>query len=195
LDVPASLSSNEIHVIAEDENGLLWIGSNRGLDHFDPNTGASKHFLHNPQDSRSLSNNQVISLLVGDEGEVWIGTSGSGLDRLDRNTGIFSNYSEEDGLPNNVINSIVEDTQGYLWLSTNNGLSRFDPHTGDFLNFSAHDGLQGDEFNSGASARAEDGELFFGGFNGISAFYPEQIRKIAMCHRWRLSLLRRMDSL
>ncbi len=94
LNATASLSSNDIHVIAEDENGLLWIGTNRGLDRFDPDTATASNFSHNPQDPTSLGNNQVISLLVGSGGEVWVGTDGGGLDRLDRKTGKFSHFGE-----------------------------------------------------------------------------------------------------
>jgi ligand-binding sensor domain-containing protein/signal transduction histidine kinase len=175
LNIPASLSSNDIRVITEDENGLLWIGTNRGLDRFDPNTATATNFSHNPEDPDSLGNNQVISLLVGSDGAVWVGTDGGGLDRLDRKTGRFSHFSEVNGLPNNVIYGILEDGQGDLWLSTNKGLSRFNPHAGDSHNYGVQDGLQGDEFNKGAYTKAKDGELFFGGYNGISAFYPEQI--------------------
>ena len=177
LAVPASLSSNNVRVIAEDENGLLWIGTNRGLDTFDPDNATASNFSHNPQDPDSLGNNQVISLLVGSDGAIWVGTDGGGLDRLDRETGKFSHFSEADGLPNNVIYGILEDEQGNLWLSTNKGLSRFNPQTGDSHNFGVQDGLQGNEFNTGAYTWARDGELFFGGYNGISAFYPEQIRE------------------
>ncbi len=80
-------------------------------------------------------------------------------------------------MPNNVIYGILEDAQGNLWLSTNKGLSSFNPQTGDFHNYGVQDGLQGDEFNTGAYTRASDGELFFGGYNGITAFYPEQIQE------------------
>lgn len=177
LTPSSSLNSNEIHVIAEDESGLLWIGTNHGLDYFDPNTSKSKNYSHEPNDPNSLGHNQVISLLVGDEGVVWVGTDGGGLDRLDRGNEKFTHYGEEDGLPSNVINSIMEDTQGYIWLSTNKGLSRFDSHSGVFQNFGVEDGLQADEFNPGAYARAGDGELFFGGFNGITAFYPDRIQE------------------
>ena len=40
------------------------------------------------------------------------------------------------------------------------------------------DGLQGNEFNGNATFKSNSGELFFGGINGLNAFYPEEINKV-----------------
>ncbi|MGD2147942.1 MAG: GAF domain-containing protein, partial [Anaerolineae bacterium] len=98
------------------------------------------------------------------------------LQRLDAATGlVVATYDEKDGLPNNVVYSVLPDGEGHLWLSTNLGLSEFDPRTETFQNYTASDGLQSNEFNLWAMLRAPDGELLFGGVNGINAFYPEEI--------------------
>jgi signal transduction histidine kinase len=62
-----------------------------------------------------------------------------------------------------------------LWLSTNSGLSRFDPDKETFENFTVRDGLQSNIFWRNSYFRSPDGELFFGGDNGINAFNPENI--------------------
>ncbi len=174
-DRPSTLSSNEIHCLAEDENQMVWVGTNHGLNRLDPLRGTSLRYLHDPRDLLSLGDDNVLAILIGQAGEIWIGTDGGGLDRLDRVSGEFSHYRQQDGLPNNVVYSILEDESGYLWLSTNNGLSRFDPSSGTFLNFDENDGLQGDEFNKGAFYRTHTGELIFGGYNGASAFSPGEL--------------------
>jgi signal transduction histidine kinase len=107
---------------------------------------------------------------------LWIGTAGGGLNRFDRETETFTYYREKDGLPNDVVYGILEDSRGYLWLSTNKGLSKFDPQTETFTNYDVNDGLQGNEFNGGAFHKSRDGEMFFGGLNGLTAFYPENIQ-------------------
>jgi hypothetical protein len=88
-------------------------------------------------------------------------------------------YREADGLPNDVVYALLPEraTEGdrHLWLSTNRGLSRFDPQAGIFRNYTYLDGLQSNEFNWQAAYRAPDGEMFFGGVNGINAFYPDRI--------------------
>jgi nitrate/nitrite-specific signal transduction histidine kinase len=81
----------------------------------------------------------------------------------------------QDGLPNNVVYGILEDEQGHLWLSTNNGLSRFDPQSERFHNYGVRDGLQSAEFNLGAHHTSSNGEMFFGGINGVTHFHPLQI--------------------
>jgi signal transduction histidine kinase/DNA-binding response OmpR family regulator len=81
----------------------------------------------------------------------------------------------EDGLSSNMIYSIEEDDSGLLWIGTGYGLSQFDPETELFHNFYIYDGLQENQFQAGASYKDSDGKLFFGGINGLSAFYPARV--------------------
>ena len=91
-------------------------------------------------------------------------------------TGEFTTFGERDGLPNNAIEGILEDAAGNLWLSTGNGLCRFNPRTRTFKNYYTDDGLAGDEFNdSSMYHKSASGEMFFGGVNGVTAFYPEKV--------------------
>ena len=79
-------------------------------------------------------------------------------------------------MPNNAIEGILEDSAGNLWLSTGNGLSRFDPRARTFKNYFSEDGLAGDEFNDfSVYYKSASGEMFFGGVNGVTAFYPEKV--------------------
>src|SRR5690606_3629669 len=80
-----------------------------------------------------------------------------------------------DGLPNNTIYGILGDDAGRLWISTNRGLSRFDPETERFMNFGLEHGLQGLEFNEASAFQAPDGQMYFGGLRGLTAFYPAEI--------------------
>jgi ligand-binding sensor domain-containing protein len=84
---------------------------------------------------------------------LWIATSFGGLNRLDPNTGVFTAYTAQDGLPSNYIASILGDTSGHLWLGTSNGISRFDPVTHTFRNYDHKDGLQDDVFYSSGNAK------------------------------------------
>ncbi len=180
---PHSLSHNTILSIYEDQTGIFWIGTEgRGLDKFDPrlngaDTGQFAHYQHDPDDPRSLSNNHVPSLHEDQAGTLWIGTGGGGLDKFDRKNETFTHYREKDGLPNDVIFGILEDEQGFLWLSTVKGLSRFDPRAATCKNYDVSDGLQDNEFNIGAYHQSRAGEMFFGGSNGFNAFYPAKVEE------------------
>jgi signal transduction histidine kinase/CheY-like chemotaxis protein/ligand-binding sensor domain-containing protein len=167
-----------INVIYEDRLGILWIGTLRGgLNRLDPRNGEFKHYLNDPADPNSISNNLVKCILepeIHDPECLWIGTNG-GLNKFDRNTGRFSLYAVEEGMPGSTIHGILEDKRGMLWLSSNQGLIRFDPLTENIRVYTVEDGLQGNEFNEGAYFKNKDGILYFGGTNGLSYFNPDEI--------------------
>ena len=166
-----------IRAILEDRAGILWLGTYSGLVRLDREHGTFTQYRHDPEDPDSLSNDFVWSLYEAPDGTFWVGTQG-GLNRLDRATGKFTAYTIEDGLPNDGIAAILGDEAGNLWLATmGGGLSRFDPRTQTFRNYDESDGLQGMHFIPGAAYRSPDGELFFGGAEGLNRFYPANIRK------------------
>lgn len=127
----------------------------------------------------SISNNYIRSITRDSDGNFWIGTY-EGLNKLIRNktTGkiSFKNFSKSDGLPNNLIQSIVEDNYKKLWIGTNGGLSKFDYKSEQFVNYTRIDGLQSNEFSEHTVFKKPDGQIIFGGINGINIFYPEKIR-------------------
>lgn len=114
---------------------------------------------------------------------LWLGTLGQGLLACNLAEGNFLWITERQGLPNNTIYSILPDKQGSFWMSTNKGICRFSVpddlsriNQGHFSQFTSEDGIQGNEFNTGAFHRAPDGQFFFGGTNGLTAFYPDSLR-------------------
>jgi ligand-binding sensor domain-containing protein/signal transduction histidine kinase len=172
---PTSISDNRVRCLLQDRDSILWVGTYKGLNKFDRSKGNFKHFMHNPDDSSSLSHDRVLALHQDKMGYIWIATYGGGLNKFDPKTESFTIYTEKDGLPNNAVYGILEDESGNLWMSTNKGISKFNPITKRFKNFDVNDGLQSDEFNGGAYAKSNQGELFFGGINGYNAFYPKNI--------------------
>ena len=173
---PNSLSGPLVFSITEDTDGNLWVGTlDDGLNKFNRATETFTHYLHDPRDKKSLSNDSILSILQDTQGRLWIGTAGGGLNEYHPKTDSFTYFLEKDGLPNGVVYGILEDALGNLWMSTNFGLSRFDPQTQIFQNFDVGDGLQSNEFNSSAYAKGRDGELYFGGINGLTVFQPEEI--------------------
>lgn len=171
------LSSKLVSSLYEDRDGELWVGtSNGGLNKLDRQNKTFTHYTHDPYDPQSISSDNILAIYQDQEGMFWIGTGGGGLNKFNSNTQTFTNYRERDGLPNDVVYGILEDEDGRLWLSTNNGLSKFDPKTEIFRNYDVRDGLQSNEFNSNAYFKNQRGEMFFGGVNGFTSFYPEQIQ-------------------
>lgn len=69
----------------------------------------------------NLKNTQIDKFFEDNEGNIWIATFGKGVFCL---TNLYIlNYSEDDGLVNNNINSIQKDKSGRLLLGTINGIS------------------------------------------------------------------------
>ena len=175
---PNSLGDDDIRGIFAGRGGTLWIITGSALDHFDPATETFVHHRHDPDDPHSLSDARIFWVYEEESGIVWAGTNGDGLQRLDPVTGDWTRFREEDGLPNDVVYAILPEHAAEgdaLWLSTNNGLSRFDPGNETFRNYTHLDGLQSNEFNWQAACLAPDGEMVFGGVDGINAFYPDQV--------------------
>lgn len=141
---PASLNHNEIKCIAEDRNGLLWVGTfYRGLEHFDPSTRRFTHYQHDPQNPNGLANDIVWALLVDRDGRLWVGTGEGGLDLFDEASGTFKHFRNDpkdaSSLSNNDVRVLSEDKSGAIWVGTaGGGLNRLDPATGKFTRWN-HD--------------------------------------------------------
>ncbi|MBX7150848.1 histidine kinase [bacterium] len=171
-----SLSGASVTTIFEDHAGTLWIGTRNGLNRFNRSQDDFKQFKRILHDPTSLSHNAVMNIYEDLNKQIWIGTYGGGLNRFNRETETFVRFTEEDGIPNNVIYGILDDNDGNLWLSTNNGLSKFNPITKSHKNYDIADGLQSNEFNQGAVYKTRASEMFFGGINGFNSFYPDEMK-------------------
>jgi len=168
--------TDKVSTLQEDTNQNLWIGTtDNGLLRINLESGSFTRYIHEPLEKNSLSNDIILSIYQATNGVVWIGTYGGGLNRYNPTTDSFDHFTENEGLPNNVIYGILEDEQGDLWLSTNFGLSRFNPANQTFRNFTVSDGLQSNEFNQYAFAKSEDDTMYFGGINGLNVFQPSEI--------------------
>lgn len=170
-----SISSNHIRTITSDNKGRLLIGTDRGVDIFEKNSGEVIASYQSKKNDQSLSSNYVLSIFCDREGIIWVGTYGGGLNKIDPEKKEITFFSEDKGMPNNVVYGILPDDSGNLWLSTNKGLVRFNKHTNAVRVYEPSDGLQSYEFNSNAYFRSRSGEMFFGGVNGYNSFYPDKV--------------------
>lgn len=175
---PASLNDNIVFPIVQQNDSTLWVGTRKGgLNRFDINREEFSHYTVNTGSS-PISSNEILSLLVSADSTLWIGT-GYGLNRLTSYKDgecIFEPFTVEDGLRNNTINGIEEDSSGNLWLSTNKGLSVFNPRTHEVTNYWNNNALQDNEYAHGAYYKDRDGNLYFGGKNGFNWFDPAMIK-------------------
>src|SRR5215204_5089168 len=116
------LSHNRVWAITQDKYGLIWIGTQDGLNRFDGNR--VDVYRNEPGNKNSLPNNYVRCLFTDSHGVVWIGT-GNGLAYYDYRSSSFQSFFRdkvENSLPGNSISTIKEDAHGIIWIGTNTGL-------------------------------------------------------------------------
>jgi len=138
-------------------------------------TGALVIYEQDRNRPGTLSDNRVNSVYFDRSGTMWVGTQ-NGLNEFDRKKGTFAVYARREGLPGNAVGRILEDDHGNLWMGTNNGVARFDPRNRTFQSYSTPDGLPGADLTGwSAGFRSSSGEMFFGGFSGATAFFPDKV--------------------
>lgn len=171
-----SLANNTVFTLLFDQNANgLWVGTRAGLDYLSIEDESFTHYPANQASQTGLSHNMITSLHLQNNDTLWVGTFG-GLNRLDKKTQKISYITEHDGLLNDNIFAIKDDSKGYLWLSSNQGLTRYNPTNQAMQHFLPRDGVQHNSFILGAAFQAADGELFFGGINGFNQFYPSKLQ-------------------
>ena len=118
----------------------------------------------------------IRSVFQSDVNTLWFGTD-DGLYKRDMQTQTLTRLSDEDGLPDNGIASIMSDNDGQLWVATDHGLCQMNAKTCHVNNcFYVDDGLQSNEFSDGAIAMGPTGQILLGGVSGITWFYPKNIK-------------------
>ena len=148
------LTGANISIIAWDysePSGVQWHGINGGgVTRFDPRTGKTSSYRHDPSNPNSLIDDRVCYVYGDRQGTIWIGTKG-GLDRFEVERGLFTHYRHDEtnpkSLSDNWVWPIFEDRSGALWVGTyGGGLNRLDRATGEFTRF-RHDDYDGRSLN------------------------------------------------
>ncbi|MES2794853.1 MAG: two-component regulator propeller domain-containing protein [Bacteroidota bacterium] len=173
--VPTLNLNASISTLLQDNRNRLWIGTTAsGLYVVNLNNNTFKTYK-NGIDGKHLSDEHILAILQDKKSRIWIGTNGGGLNLFNDKEETFTTFSEQNGLPNNTIKSIVEDDNRNLWLSTNQGICNFNYDENTYKSYNEADGLQGKEFGRGVGTKNEEGELFFGGSNGLTYFNPNDL--------------------
>ncbi len=160
---PAILANSFIKALFTDTKGNVWIGTNPRL------------CIYANNKINELHPGYSINCIAEDkQGNIWVGLHYGGLAIYNQSAQSFTFYTQKDGLPSNDVVSILPDSNS-LWLGTGNGLSHFDLNSRKFQTYTVGDGLAGNEFNPNACFKDDGGRFFFGGYNGLTSFYPRKI--------------------
>ena len=121
---PSGLSQDSVWAIHQTADGDLWLGTQIGLNRFDPDTKTVRHYT----EKNGLPNNVVLGILEDDHGRLWL-TTNNGLSHFDPRAETFTNYDSSDGLQSNEFNSnaYFRTRQGMMYIGGINGFNLFDP--------------------------------------------------------------------
>ncbi len=165
-----NLTDNEIMLSAKaTDKNTIWVGTPTGAYLYDVAT--EKIILDKRKDLKVW----VSAIEEVGENSVWFSSS-KGLIRYYPKQDSLSYFSRKDGLPTDMIYSVILGEDKNLWLSTNKGISRFSLKTLTAKSYDETNGLQGQDFLAGSYYESEKGELFFGGKDGYNAFFPTEIK-------------------
>lgn len=203
-DDSETLTDNVILSIFIDSKNRFWVGTNNGLNLLRGNyenldlSGLSEprlrfnRFVATRPDLTYLNNNEINCFFENFNGDIWIATQGGGINIYHPETEQFSHITTVDGLPSNDVIAILSDESGNLWISTNKGLARYNRFAENpgFQVYGSADGIQGEIFMVNSFYKAADGQMFFGGDNGFTCFYPNEIEHNAVSPRMVFNELR-----
>ncbi len=161
----------------KDSKKNVWVGTAKGIYLFDQNCLFKEKFVLDESNTKGWINNIFLGIAEDQNGNMWFGSMGAGLYKLDYNNKHFINFSEEQGLCNNNIMGMRLDHKNNLWLSTINGLSAFQIKDKRFRNFSTNDGLSANEFSQNGHAILPNNIMLFGSVKGLIAFHPDTLLK------------------
>ncbi|MEQ9438266.1 MAG: two-component regulator propeller domain-containing protein [Cyclobacteriaceae bacterium] len=122
----ATLNTDIVHGVVQDDNGLIWIGTDHGgINLLDKGNWSVHYLMHQPDQKNALSLNSINTLYREDNGTIWVGTYKKGIDFYHENLFKFTLIehipTNSQSLPYEDINAFVEDSLGNLWLGTNGG--------------------------------------------------------------------------
>lgn len=174
--VPEIGKETQINSIKEDEEGNLWLTTYKnGIFCYLWNKKKWVNYSMERKGEKSASN-MTVSLFIDHMKRIWIGTYGTGLCLLDKQKGVFRPYPCGKELTTSTIYSIEEDRAGNLWMGSDKGLFRLKPENPENVQvFTKEDGLQEDQYYFNSVLHARNGKFYFGGINGFSAFYPNEM--------------------
>lgn len=90
VSIADGLSQSSVAEIYQDRLGIIWLGTQDGLNRYDGYTVST--FRPDPLDDSTISGKSVSAVVEDTQGRIWIGTDDNGLSRLDRNTGVFKRF-------------------------------------------------------------------------------------------------------
>lgn len=157
-------------LIAKDANTIL-AANEEGVWEIDIHTRKFNVSVFN----KNLKSLFIHDMLIESDSIIWLGTYGDGLNRCNMQTGTVESFKEENGLSSNFIYALLKE-KDEIWMSSENGLICFNIKTHIVRNYFTDDGISYNKYRS-LSKESTNGKFYFGSYNGVTCFIPEQIEE------------------
>ena len=173
-----SISSNDVYDVFVDDENIIWVGTQEGLDYFDFSRHRFESLVHLPENSNSLRSSFVQTIFQDIDGLFWIGTR-EGIDLVDFEGG-YSNPKIThmdmgskgfDSLNSDYVTCIYRDSKDRMWIATmSNGLYLIDEERNIFRHFLQDKSVETSIASSSVRAIMEDhlGRIWIGTGGGLS---------------------------
>ena len=176
------LTDNHIRSILEDKQGLVWIGTQFGLNCFDPTSGNFDHYYFSITDTSSINDNVINVLFEDSNDDLWIGTNAGLNKKIEEqnedgtNSVTFRSYTSP-LVDNEIIINILEDDHKNLWVGIYNGIVKFNIERED-VEFEFFDKAYSRiKIDQDACWKDTEGRFILGGGSGFLSFHPDSIQK------------------
>ncbi len=176
----SSLNDNSIVSIYHDSDQTTWISTYSGLAKYNPENDSFIRYYFD--EGRNIPAANLCTEIVEDSLDsniLWVG-SAVGLLKLDKKSGDYLRFTNKDGLPANLIISVLSGTGSELWLATSNGICSFNTRDYSVRTFSEDDGILGTDFFFVSRTISESGQYYFGGGQGLTFFKPDSIKNFIL---------------
>lgn len=156
-----------------DATGKVWFSTpEKEWIRYDSQDGEIRSYVrHSDKPAvNDLSYPELYSVCIDTEGNLWSGTAGKGIRRLNPETGEYKDFlsmpTDSSGLLSNYVHTLYCDREGMIWIGTNAGLDRLDYRTETFTHLTTEHGLAGNAVQS--ICEGEPGILYVGTNKGLS---------------------------
>lgn len=178
------ISEGSVFALHRDRQGIIWLGDGWNIFR---STNQGRAFDKMEQFGYAY----MRDILEDRKGNIWVATMGNGIFRHNPKTNETMNYKsptgnnasasthkadsisskEQTSISTNEITGISEDSNGFLWFSSDRGgMIRFNPSTGTFRTYTTSDGLPDNVTYKAVEDRRH--RIWFGTDHGLVCLHP-----------------------
>jgi len=180
-----TISNDYIWSIGTDRNGNIWVGSDNGLNRFNPERETFDRYYSDSNNANTISSNKVSAIYLDRSGVLWIGTFRGGIDKIVPDQSEFEYFLHNPFDPNSLIgksvNALLEDERGRIWAGTSGGITQISKKTKEYnyrhLRLTLNASTQKSDNYITSMVRDENGTIWVGTYNGLKSISPKGLVK------------------